>query len=122
MTELYKEFASTPVTRALAMDAMADNLLGYNAKSDDIKPRALSNMNKLYAEMEAEMDDKGDTLWGLHSGVTSWTTHTKAAPKRANGRTESAMTGTNYKVNQKSFKFVTDALDELKKAQQLETV
>jgi hypothetical protein len=115
MGELYEEFVSTPVSRELAMDAMAEQLLGYNAKYDDITPRAMSNMNKLYGEMKSEMIDKGDNLWGLHSGVTKWTTHSKAAPNRPMGREESAMSGTNYKVNQKSLDFVTMLLDEMKK-------
>ena len=51
------------------------------------------------------MNDKGENLWGLHSGVTRWTTHDKSAPRRENGRVESLIVGTNYKVNQSSLEF-----------------
>jgi len=107
MTEMYQKFETTKVTRTLAMHRMSTELLGHCLK-DDIKGKALSNMNTLYDEMRDQMDDKGDNLWGLFSGVTSWTTHTKQAPKRKKGRLESRMTGTNYKVNQKALKLVTE--------------
>jgi len=49
-------------------------------------------------------------MWGLHSGVTSWTTHERKAPKRVNGDWENMLVGTSYKKNQASFEF---ALNEL---------
>jgi len=55
-----------------------------------------------------ETAQKGQNVWGLHSGVTRWTTHSKSAPRRENGRIESAMLSTNYRTNQESFKFALD--------------
>ena len=49
-------------------------------------------------------------LFGLFSGVTSWTTHSKSAPRRENGREESIMVGTNYKTNNDAFEFTMEKL------------
>jgi len=65
-------------------------------------------MDTLHDMIRIEMAQKGDNLWGLHSGVTRWTTHKKSAPVRENGRIESAMTSTNYTTNQKSLEFVLE--------------
>jgi hypothetical protein len=67
--------------------------------------RAINKMNDLYACIESEMAEKGKNLWGLHSGVTYFTTHKNSAPKRENGRTESLMLGGGYNMNIKSFNF-----------------
>jgi hypothetical protein len=115
MGELYKEFETVKVSRLLAQDALVTKLLGHNRLSEDIKGKALSNMTELYNNLDDQMNDKGDNLWGLHSGVTKWTTYTKQAPNRRvdpkndkeynPGRVESALSGTNYRVNQESLKF-----------------
>jgi hypothetical protein len=114
MISLYKEFQEVKVNRVAAQDAMVMELLGYNKQSDDITPRAMNNMSSLYNELSSEMNDKGDSLWGLHSGVTKWTNFTKAHPKRDNGMIEGIMTGENYKVNAKSLAFVTNQLEDSK--------
>jgi hypothetical protein len=58
--------------------------------------------------IRVEMAQKGQNAWGLHSGVTRWTTHEKSAPRRENGRMESMMVGTNYRTNQKSLEFTRE--------------
>jgi hypothetical protein len=65
-------------------------------------------MEKLYEMIRVEMAQKGKNVWGLHSGVTRWTTHEKSAPKRENGRIESAMLSTNYRTNVKSLEFARE--------------
>lgn len=72
--------------------------------------RVKNSMDELYKMIAIETAQKGKNLWGLHSGVTRWTTHSKSAPRRENGRIESAMLSTNYKTNQKSFDFALDLL------------
>lgn len=111
LMEQYNTFASNEVSRELA-HKMVNYLLGYDKQTmthiqyAELGTKAQNNMENLYNHIEKEMNQKGNTLWGLHSGVTSWTTHEKQAPKRDNGRIESSMTGTNYKVNQASLEFV----------------
>ena len=65
-------------------------------------------METLYEMIRVEVAQKGKNVWGLHSGVTRWTTHEKSAPRRENGRIESAMLSTNYKTNQKSLEFARE--------------
>tara|TARA_R110000851_G_scaffold21819_1_gene65038 strand:- start:1928 stop:2857 length:930 start_codon:yes stop_codon:yes gene_type:complete len=72
--------------------------------------RVKNSMDELYSMIAIETAQKGNNVWGLHSGVTRWTTHSKSAPRRENGRIESAMLSTNYKTNQKSFDFALDLL------------
>ena len=114
--ELYKAFASTPVTKALA-DQMVKHVLGYDREftSMDVlskkSTRAINIMDKLYIEIEREMASKGQNLWGLHSGVTKYTTHEMASPKRNNGKIESMLVGNAYNMNQKSLQFATKKLE-----------
>ena len=113
--ELYNKFASTPCTRELA-HKMVNHILGFDKTSlthteyAKLSTRNENAMNTLYDHITKEMNQKGDNVWGLHSGVTSWTTHEKSAPRRENGRLESLMVGTNYKVNQASLDFATSLL------------
>jgi len=112
MLELYSKFNSTPVTKDLA-HKMVNYVLGYDKTSKDIADqsvRAVNAMESLYEHVAKEMKQKGNTLWGLHSGVTSWTTHDKSAPRRDNGRLESILQGTNYRTNQKSLDFAQQVL------------
>lgn len=108
--ETYNKFASTPVSRMLA-HKLVRALLGHDRHITSIKEqselstRSINIMDALYDSIEKEMNSKGETLWGLHSGVTNFTTHHKSAPKRENGRDESILIGAGYKLNQKSFDF-----------------
>ena len=114
--ELYNKFASTPLTRELAMNQMVNAILGFDKSSlthteyAKLSSRNENAMNTLYDHIIKEMNQKGDNVWGLHSGVTSWTTHEKSAPRRENGRLESLMVGTNYRTNQTSLEFAKSLL------------
>lgn len=114
LTETYARFQSTEVTRKMA-DEMVKHLLGFDRlmsvrKESDLSSRSLNAMNDLYDHMTKEMNQKGDNLFGLFSGVTSWTTHSKSAPRRENGRLESLMVGTNNKTNQDAYEFTMSKL------------
>jgi hypothetical protein len=114
LTETYKQFQSTEITKGLA-DEMVKNLLGFDKlmsikKEAELSTRSLNAMNELYAHIEKETNQKGMNLFGLFSGVTSWTTHAKSAPRRENGREESIMCGNNYKTNNDAFEFTMNKL------------
>lgn len=114
LTEVYKSFQSSNVSRELA-DEMVKHLLGIDRQMttkerDLVSTRALNAMDTLYNHIEKETNQKGWNAFGLFSGVTSWTTHEKSAPSRENGRDESIMLGTNYRTNQDAFKFTMDKL------------
>ena len=110
MINRYKTFQSTPCSRNMAHE-MVNHLLGFDKATmtkkeyAELSTRNENAMNSLYNNIETEMNSKGNNVWGLHSGVTRWTTHDKSAPKREFGREESAMTSTNYRVNQASLEF-----------------
>jgi len=114
LTETYKQFQSTPVTRKLA-DDMVKYILGVDRnmsiKTDsELSTRSRNAMDSLYNHIEKETNQKGLNLFGLFSGVTSWTTHEKSAPRRENGREESMMTGTNYRTNEQGLEFALNKL------------
>lgn len=114
LTETYKQFQSTPVTKALA-DEMVKYILGFDKTmsvkaESELSTRSLNAMETLYDHITKETNQKGMNLFGLFSGVTSWTTHEKSAPRRENGREESIMTGTNYRTNEQGLEFALNKL------------
>lgn len=113
--ERYRRFVSTPVSQMLA-NKMVKHVLGYDRvitsteEMAKLTQKSINIMDGLYSHIEKEMAQKGENMWGLHSGITSWTTHERKAPKRTNGKWEDMLVGTSYKKNQSSFEF---ALHEL---------
>ena len=110
--ELYNQLASTPVTRELA-NQMVNYVLGFDRTSgsiilDDKSKASIEKMNNLYKAIEIEQAQKGMNMWGLHSGVTRFTTHdVTPKAKRENVKIESQLVGGIYQMNQKSLKFAT---------------
>jgi hypothetical protein len=110
MIEKYNTFASTPLTEKLTND-LVKTLLGFDRRlsvkeESELTTRNLNIMNGLYDHIRKETAEKGNNLWGLKSGVTSYTTHEKSVPKRENGRIESLLTGSGYKMNNDAFDFI----------------
>jgi len=110
--EVYNRFASTSITRDLA-HKMVKHVLGYDREYTSMNDlsskstRSINVMDKLYNHIDREIEDKGLNLWGLHSGITSYTTHEISVPKRDNARVESTLIGSAYRMNQSSLGFVT---------------
>ena len=108
--DIFRRFVSTHVSIRLA-DEMVKHVLGYDREItstlvlSEKSTRSINTMDKLYAHIEKEIAQKGQNVWGLHSGVTSFTTHEMSTPKRDNGRIESTLIGNAYNMNQKSLKF-----------------
>ena len=114
LTETYRRFQSTEVSKALA-DEMVKHILGFDRlmsikKEAELSTRSLNAMESLYNHITKETNQKGMNMFGLFSGVTSWTTHEKSAPRRENGREESIMTGTNYRTNEQGLEFALNKL------------
>lgn len=110
--ELYNRFASTEVSRDLA-NKMVKHLLGFDkvytsvADLSEKSTRSINKMEDIYNAIEREMNSKGNTLWGLHSGITFYTTHEMSAPKRDNGKLEILLQGNGYNLNQSSLEFAS---------------
>ena len=119
LTETYIEmqnynFKSNEVSRALA-DEMVRYILGFDRTmsiktESELSTRSLNAMETLYSHIEKETNQKGQNMFGVFRGVTSWTTHEKSAPRRENGREESMMTGTNYRTNEQGLEFALNKM------------
>jgi hypothetical protein len=109
--ETYQKFASIGASDKNVHDLVkAINGVSRLSSVKDLSEastRTINAMESLYDMARIEMEQKGKNLWGLHSGVTRWTTHEKSAPRRENGRLESAMIGTNYRTNLQSFEYAS---------------
>lgn len=108
--KIYQQFDQKSIHKDLA-NQLVKELLGFDRKLtpkdefDLLSTRKKNQLNKMYDCIESEMSDKGNTLWGLHSGITKFTTHELSKPKRDNGDMESLMFGSGYNLNQKSLDF-----------------
>ena len=114
LIELYNEFESTVITKDLAY-RMVEVVTGSDLLMDaeelkELSSRKINSMKSLKRHIDKEINGKGLNLWGLHSGVTSWTTHDRSASRRHNGRVESLLVGSGYKDNHKSLEFCKSML------------
>lgn len=110
--DMYNDFVKVGVSDKNVHD-MVKMQVGISKLSSvgdisDASTKVSNAMETLYEMIRVEVAQKGKNVWGLHSGVTRWTTHEKSAPRRENGRIESAMLSTNYKTNQKSLDFARE--------------
>lgn len=112
LLNLYQKFESTKVSRDLA-HKLVNSLLGFDRTSSvkELSTRNVNIMTDLYDSIETEMNSKGNNLWGLHSGVTHYTTHKKSAPKRDNGKIENIAFGSANLMNNKALEFVLQYAD-----------
>jgi hypothetical protein len=114
--DLYNRLAETPIVDYTIIDKIVNAVLGFDKTSGSIildskSGKSLEKMAKLYEAIRTEMNGKGLNLWGLHSGVTRFTTHdVEHKAKRENIRLESQLTGSSYDMNQKSLNFVSNLL------------
>ena len=71
-----------------------------NLKDEDsISTRTRNNLSRFYIDLNGEISQKGDNLWGLFSGVTKYTTHSYSK----NDNTEAKMFGGIGQVEQEIF-------------------
>jgi hypothetical protein len=64
------------------------------SKAGDIySAYAVNRSGEMLQSIGSEMSVKGETLWGLFSGVTHYTSHVMPTPKRENARLESKYVG-----------------------------
>lgn len=109
LIETYNEFDKVAVTDKQVHEAVK-SVYGYSRLENDLPTRVVNVLDVLYGDIRTEMAQKGQTIWGLHSGFTKWSTHHRNAPKREHGRIESLMLSGNYKINQKSFNHAKELL------------
>jgi len=110
--EMYNDFVKVGISDRNIHDMVKLQVgiskLSSTSDISDASTKVSNAMETLYEMIRVEVAQKGKNVWGLHSGVTRWTTHEKSAPRRENGRIESSMLSTNYKTNQKSLEFARE--------------
>ena len=67
--------------------------------SESISARKMNQLSKFYIDLNGELQQKGDNLWGLFSGVTKFTTHSYTK----NDNTQAKLFGSIGKVEQEIF-------------------
>jgi hypothetical protein len=67
--------------------------------SDDLSTNKKNKLSRFYIDLNGELNQKGDNLWGLFSGVTKYTTHSYSK----NDNTEAKMFGGIGQVEQEIF-------------------
>lgn len=100
--------ASVPVTKQNIVKVVRDitgvDINQPKAESEKLySGYAINRAGELTASIGSEMAYKGETLWGLFSGVTHYSTHKMPAPKRDNARLESKHVGTGAEIDNKAF-------------------
>lgn len=59
---------------------------------DALSGKTRNNLSRFYVDLNGELSDKGDNMWGLFSGITKYTTHSMGKDLERN--TENKMFGT----------------------------
>jgi hypothetical protein len=67
---------------------------------------AINRSSELMTSIQRELVGKGDTLWGLFSGVTHYTSHVLPVPKRENARLESKYTGSGLTIDNDALRLI----------------
>jgi hypothetical protein len=105
--ELYNNFQSTAITRDL-IKPFISNVMELGTK--ELSGKSLTIFNDISTAIETEINQVGLNIWGLHGGITRYTTHNQKGTNRVNGKIESQLVGTSYKYNQKSLTEATKLL------------
>ena len=111
--DTFIQLSEVPVTRTAIAKIVkditeVDTLLSKSEIEKNFTSYAVNRSRELLAAIAKEMNQKGNTMWGLMSGVTNYTTHTMPVPKRDNARLESLYTGTGYSINNEAFKNIKE--------------
>lgn len=64
---------------------------------------SINRSKELLTSIAKEIDQKGETLWGLFSGITHYTSHVMPTNKRENARIESKYVGAGADIDNESF-------------------
>lgn len=102
---LYKQFyrfAEVGVTQENIVNVNKMVLgVDLNGKVDELTTNKLNSLKRLAESINGEMAQKGNTLWGLFSGITKYTTHQLSGGEQA--RMQSKYIGAGYNVDNKVF-------------------
>jgi phage/plasmid-like protein (TIGR03299 family) len=85
-----------------------DMNLGIAEAKEKYSGYALNRSQELLGSISTEMKSKGQTLWGLFSGVTHYTTHKMPISKKENARIESKYTGSALGIDNKALSSILE--------------
>lgn len=110
--EIFSQMADTKATqshvkRVIEMVTSVDVSKTRKEAEDIYSTRAINNSKDLTESIVKEMSYKEDSLWGLFSGVTHFTTHKSGANKN---RVESKMLGSLLRTDNKVFSYLAEAM------------
>jgi phage/plasmid-like protein (TIGR03299 family) len=108
MFDTFIKLAQVPVTKDHIAKIVSKTTTVDITKSNidiekDYSTYARNRTTELLTSISKEMGYKGQTLWGLLSGITHYTTHVMPAPKRENGRIESKYTGGGLAIDNEAY-------------------
>lgn len=84
---------------------IVQNVTGVDIMMDEYEAEGkysgynINRSKELLECVAVEMEQKGETMWGLFSGVTNYTTHKMPVPKREGARLESKYIGKATKID-----------------------
>jgi len=84
----FSEETRDRVIKSLFDIDMDINVRGFHGE-DRLSTNVKNKLSRLYIDMNGELQEKGDNVWGLFSGVTKYTTHSLSK----NDNTENKMFG-----------------------------
>lgn len=102
--ERFRRLATIPVSREDIMKVTksitgVDVSINERQAMEKYSTISLRKTKDLLESIDSEMTQKGDTLWGLFSGVTHYTSHKMDVPRRDNARLESKYTGSGLEID-----------------------
>lgn len=95
----FKVLSNIPATRADIAKIIFDitevdtTKTNEQLKIEKVTTNAINKALKVANSIADQMEEKGESLWGLFSGVTHYTSHVMTVPERENARVESKYTG-----------------------------
>lgn len=109
LIDTYNRWNGIPIGKD-EIHEMVKRVTGKNRLMDlsETTTASINHMELVYKHIQKETTQKGQTLWGLHSGVTSFTTHEKNKEKRDNQNMERMLGGTKYTANNKATLYATE--------------
>jgi phage/plasmid-like protein (TIGR03299 family) len=103
------KLSEQPITKtdiAKVVKSVTDVDILKTSQDKEVSQYAINRANELLRSISQEIKQKGETKWGLLSGVTHYTSHKMPVPNRENGRLESLYTGSGFEINNSAFELV----------------
>lgn len=109
--EKFIKLSEIPVTKKAIKNVIeditkVDTSLSLREISEKYTTYAVNRSQELLGAVSKEMKEKGETLWGLFSGVTNYTNYAMPVPKRDDARLESIFAGSAYNINNRALELV----------------